>query len=87
MNSSCAKQQVCNCDPKDKNWREDSDLLTDKTHLPAKELRRKAEGATTHWESSSAMELPDIITQVINAQNTLLFCLNQSKKEDFANFM
>ena len=52
MNSSCAMQQVCNSDAKDKNWREDSGLLTDKTHLPAKELRRQAEGPTTHWESS-----------------------------------
>ena len=41
MNSSCAlNDQVCNCDIKNDNtWREDSGLLTEKTHLPVKQLR------------------------------------------------
>ena len=40
MNSSCADaSQACNCDANDKVWREDSGLLTDKTHLPVKQLR------------------------------------------------
>ena len=29
----------CNCDANDAEWREDSGLLTDKTHLPVKQLR------------------------------------------------
>ena len=39
MSSSCAENKVCNCDANDKIWREDSGLLTDKTHLPVKQLR------------------------------------------------
>ena len=39
MISSCAENKVCNCDANDKIWREDSGLLTDKTHLPVKQLR------------------------------------------------
>jgi len=40
MNSSCAKRNLdCNCDANDKEWREDSGLLTDKAHLPVKQLR------------------------------------------------
>jgi len=40
MNSSCAKSNLtCNCDANDQKWREDSGFLTDKTHLPVKELR------------------------------------------------
>ena len=40
MNSSCASEdKVCNCDTNDETWREDSGLLTDKTHLPVKQLR------------------------------------------------
>ena len=29
----------CNCDKSDRKWREDSGLLTEKTHLPVKQLR------------------------------------------------
>ena len=39
MNSSCADNKVCNCGANDRHWREDSVLLTDKTHLPVKQLR------------------------------------------------
>ena len=40
MNNSCARTgTVCNCDKNDNVWREDSGLLTDKTHLPVKQLR------------------------------------------------
>ena len=40
MNNSCAKpERPCNCDKNDAEWREDSGLLTDKTHLPVKQLR------------------------------------------------
>ena len=37
---SCADPSYgCNCDKNDQVWREDSGLLTDKTHLPVKQLR------------------------------------------------
>ena len=40
MTTSCAKpKRPCNCDANDENWREDSGLLTDKTHLPVTQLR------------------------------------------------
>ena len=40
MNSTCVDTDlVCNCDKNDNRWREDSGLLTDKTHLPVKQLR------------------------------------------------
>ncbi|KAL9975058.1 hypothetical protein ACROYT_G012174 [Oculina patagonica] len=40
MTNSCADSwRVCNCDRQDRVWREDSGLLTDKTHLPVKQLR------------------------------------------------
>ena len=40
MNNSCVRAGlVCNCDKNDYVWREDSGLLTDKTHLPVKQLR------------------------------------------------
>ena len=40
MTNSCAdSSQTCNCDKNDAEWREDSGLLTDKDHLPVKELR------------------------------------------------
>ena len=44
MTKSCAKPKSkpdlpCNCDANDNQWREDSGLLTDKTHLPVKQLR------------------------------------------------
>ena len=39
MTSSCAGGYGCNCDKNDNVWREDSGLLTDKTHLPVKQLR------------------------------------------------
>ena len=38
--NSCADHwRACNCDNNDSVWREDSGLLTDKTHLPVKQLR------------------------------------------------
>ena len=40
MTNSCANPSYgCNCDENDNVWREDSGLLTDKTHLPVKQLR------------------------------------------------
>ena len=40
MTNSCADPRYgCNCDKNDKVWREDSGLLTEKTHLPVKQLR------------------------------------------------
>ena len=40
MTNSCAtSRNVCNCDYDNYVWREDSGLLTDKTHLPVKQLR------------------------------------------------
>ena len=40
MTNSCANPSYgCNCDKNDRVWREDSGLLTDKTHLPVKQLR------------------------------------------------
>ena len=40
MTNSCADSRYgCNCDKDDGVWREDSGLLTDKTHLPVKQLR------------------------------------------------
>ena len=40
MTNSCADSiHRCNCDKNDNVWREDSGLLTDKTHLPVKQLR------------------------------------------------
>jgi len=40
MSRSCAKpERPCNCDTNDAVWREDSGLLTDKAHLPVKQLR------------------------------------------------
>jgi len=40
MTNSCADSSYgCNCDKNDYVWREDSGLLTDKTHLPVKQLR------------------------------------------------
>ena len=40
MTNSCANSSYgCNCDANDLVWRNDSGLLTDKTHLPVKQLR------------------------------------------------
>ena len=40
MTNSCADSRFgCNCDKNDRVWREDSGLLTDKTHLPVRQLR------------------------------------------------
>ena len=40
MSNSCADSRFgCNCDKNDNAWREDSGLLTDKTHLPVKQVR------------------------------------------------
>ena len=44
-NSCAAYSQSCNCDKNDGVWREDSGLLSDKTHLPVKELRFGDTGA------------------------------------------
>ena len=39
-NNTCAnRERDCNCDRNDFKWREDSGLLTNKTHLPVKRLR------------------------------------------------
>ncbi|XP_078367612.1 contactin-associated protein 1-like [Oculina patagonica] len=47
MTNSCADSRYgCNCDKNDRVWREDSGLLTDKTHLPVKQLRF---GDTGSW--------------------------------------
>ncbi|XP_078367563.1 roundabout homolog 3-like [Oculina patagonica] len=40
MTNSCLDSwRACNCDKEEYVWREDSGLLTDKTHLPVKQLR------------------------------------------------
>jgi len=40
IDNSCVEPEYhCNCDANNKEWREDSGLLTDKTHLPVKQLR------------------------------------------------
>ena len=40
ITKSCAESsKACNCDKNNLAWREDSGLLTDKTHLPVKQLR------------------------------------------------
>ena len=44
MNGTCAKRTTsiecfCNCCANDDKWREDSGVLTNKTHLPVKQLR------------------------------------------------
>jgi len=40
ITSSCAAlSKLCNCDSNDQVWREDSGLLTNKTHLPVSQLR------------------------------------------------
>ena len=40
LTNSCADPRYgCNCDKNDNVWREDSGLLTEKTHLPVKQLR------------------------------------------------
>ena len=40
MNNSCADPGYgCNCDKNDGMWRKDSGLLTDKSHLPVRQLR------------------------------------------------
>ena len=40
ITNSCADSRYgCNCDKNDNVWREDSGLLTDKTHLPVKQFR------------------------------------------------
>ena len=47
MNNTCANSnRGCNCDNNDKNWREDSGFLTDKTKLPVKQLRFGDTGGT-----------------------------------------
>ena len=57
MTNSCADPKYgCNCDKNDLVWREDSGLLTDKTHLPVSssglEILVTVESkVTTHWEN------------------------------------
>ena len=49
MTNSCANPSYgCNCDKNDNVWREDSGLLTDKTHLPVKQLRFGDAGDSTN---------------------------------------
>ncbi|XP_066021883.1 neurexin-4-like [Pocillopora verrucosa] len=48
MNNTCAiKDEVCNCVANENNWLEDSGLLTEKTHLPVKQLRFGDTGGDT----------------------------------------
>ncbi|KAL9989348.1 hypothetical protein ACROYT_G003889 [Oculina patagonica] len=48
INNSCAdSSRPCNCDKNDNVWREDSGFLTDKTHLPVKQLRFGDTGVTS----------------------------------------
>ena len=85
MNSSCANNKVCNCDANIKDWSEDSGLLTDKTHLPVKQLRfrdtwkDKEEG----YHTLGKFKCYGIAWYHYTCQEcdyTLLFCMNQSKK-------
>lgn len=47
MNRSCSNcQKLCNCDENDHVWREDSGLLTNKSHLPVSQLRFGDTGAS-----------------------------------------
>ena len=47
MTNSCANpRDPCNCDKNDNVWREDSGLLTDKIHLPVKQMRFSDTGGT-----------------------------------------
>ena len=47
MTSSCANSlTLCNCDKNDPVWREDSGLLTNKSHLPVSQLRFGDTGAS-----------------------------------------
>ena len=39
LNGPCASSYGCNCDINDFVWREDSGLLTNKSHLPVIQLR------------------------------------------------
>ena len=49
MTYSCADSRYgCNCDKNDRTWREDSGLLTNKTHLPVKQLRIGDTGYSSH---------------------------------------
>ena len=51
MTNSCADSSYgCNCDKNDRVWREDSGLLTDKTHLPVKQLRFGDTGTSSYNE-------------------------------------
>lgn len=46
MSNSCANSDdACNCDANDLVWREDGGFLTNKTHLPVKQLRFGDTGA------------------------------------------
>lgn len=58
MSSSCADpQRLCNCDINDNVWREDSGLLTNKSHLPVSQLRF---GDTGHNSEESYHTLGDL---------------------------
>ena len=85
MNSSCANDKVCNCDANDNIWREDSGLLTDKTHLPVKQLRfGDTNGAGEKgYHTLGKFKCYGIAWYHYTCQEcdyTLLFCMNQSKK-------
>ena len=46
ITNSCAKpSKLCNCDKNDREWREDSGLLTNKRHIPVTQLRFGDTGA------------------------------------------
>ena len=50
MTNSCANSRYgCNCDKNDREWREDSGLLTDKSYHPIRQLRF---GDTGYWSSN-----------------------------------
>ena len=54
----------CKCDGNNAEWHEQSHLLTDKKNPLVKQLSLDildtvTRKASIHWESSSAMELPD----------------------------
>ena len=51
MNGTCAKGgDRCNCDKNNNDWHEDSGLLTEKKHLPVKQLRFGDVGVTKRFD-------------------------------------
>ena len=50
VTNSCAdSSRGCNCDKNDGTWREDSGLLTEKSHLPVIQLRFGDTSGSTEW--------------------------------------